>query len=227
MSPPSPGPRRWGPRARFWARSASRRRPGTPNPLYSREGVIALLALQHTPLVFLLVFTALRTLPREMVEAARVAGARPLRILRRVILPLLAPALIAAAALAFVAALGNFGIPALLGIPGRYTTLPVLIWQRLSSFGPGMLPAVAVLSALMAAVALAAVALQLALAGRARTRLTGPPQAPLRFALGRWRPVAEARAGAHRRGHARPAARRAHRHLARADLRRAAQRPRP
>jgi iron(III) transport system permease protein len=87
-----------------------------------------------------------------------------------VILPLLAPALIAAAALAFVAALGNFGIPALLGIPGRYTTLPVLIWQRLASFGPGMLPAVAVLSALMAAVALAAVALQLVLAGRARTR---------------------------------------------------------
>lgn len=165
--------------------------PGTPNPLYSREGVIALLALQHTPLVFLVVFTALRTLPREMVEAARVAGAQPLRILRRVILPLLAPALVAAAALAFVAALGNFGIPALLGIPGRYTTLPVLIWQRLSSFGPGMLPAVAVLSALMAMVALAAVALQLALAGRARTRLTGPPQAPLRFALGRWRPMTE------------------------------------
>ena len=166
--------------------------PGSRNPLYSREGVIALLALQHTPLVFLLVFTALRTLPREMVEAARVAGAGPVRTLFRVILPLLAPALIAAFALAFVAALGNFGIPALLGIPGRYTTLPVLIWQRLASFGPGMLPAVAVLSALMATVALAAVALQLFLASRARTRLSGPPQPPLRFALGRWRPAAEA-----------------------------------
>lgn len=165
--------------------------PGSPNPLYSREGVIALLALQHTPLAFLLVFTALRTLPREMVEAARVAGARPARIIARVILPLLAPALVAALALAFVAALGNFGIPALLGIPGRYTTLPVLIWQRLAAFGPGMLPAVAVLSALMAAVALAAVALQLVLAAGARTRLSGAPQPPLRFALGRWRPVAE------------------------------------
>lgn len=152
--------------------------PGSPNPLYSREGVIALLALQHTPLVFLLVFTALRSLPREMLEAARVAGARPPRILARVVLPLLAAALVAALALAFVAALGNFGIPALLGIPGRYTTLPVLIWQRLAAFGPGMLPAVAVLSALMAAVALAAVALQLALAGRARTRLIGRRRRP-------------------------------------------------
>lgn len=169
--------------------------PGSANPLYSRGGVIALLAIQHTPLVFLLVFTALRTLPREVVEAARVSGAGPARTLRRVILPLVAPALLAAFALSFVAALGNFGIPALLGIPGRYTTLPVLIWQRLSAFGPGMLPAVAVLSTLMAGVALLAVALQLVLASRARTRLTGPPQAPLRLALGRWRPVAEAAVG--------------------------------
>jgi iron(III) transport system permease protein len=166
--------------------------PGSPNPLYAREGVIALLAAQNAPLVFLLAYTALRTLPREVVEAARVAGAGPWRTLRRVVLPLLGPALLAAFALAFVSALGSFGIPALLGIPGRYTTLPVLIWQRLSSAGPGMLPAVAVLSMLMAAVALAAVALQLLLAARARARLSGPPQPPLRLALGRWRPLAEA-----------------------------------
>lgn len=165
--------------------------PGSPNPLYSREGVIALLALQHTPLSFLLIFTALRTLPREVVDAARVAGAGPVRTLRRVILPLTAPSLIGATTLAFVAALGNFGIPALLGIPGRYTTLPVLIWQRLASFGPGMLPAIAVLSALMAAVALAAVALQMILSRRAGAQLIGPPQPPLHFALGRARPVAE------------------------------------
>ena len=165
--------------------------PGSPNPLYSRAGVIALLALQHAPHVFLVLYTALRTLPREMVEAARVAGAGPGRTLVRVVLPLMGPALLAAFALAFVSALGNFGIPALLGTPGRYTTLPVLIWQRLSSFGPGMLPAIAVLSTLMATVALVAVVLQLTLAARARARLSGPPQPPLRLALGRWRPLAE------------------------------------
>jgi len=166
--------------------------PGTPNPLYSRGGVIALLALQHTPLAFLLTLTAIRALPREMIDAARVSGAGPVRTLLRVILPLLAPALIAAGALLFVAALGNFGIPALLGIPGRYTTLPVLIWQRLSSFGPGMLPALAVLSTLMAMVALAAVFLQMALSRWAAVRLIGIPQPPLAFALGRARPFAEA-----------------------------------
>lgn len=165
---------------------------GTTHPLYSREGVILLLAVQHSPLVFLAVRSALRALPREMAEAARAAGASGPRVLRRVILPLTAPALIAGFALAFVSALGNFGIPALLGIPARYVTLPVLIWRRLASFGPGMLEGVAVLAFLIACVAAAAVAVQILLARRAKAVLSGPPSAPLDWALGRWRWAAEA-----------------------------------
>ncbi|MFO7855330.1 MAG: iron ABC transporter permease [Paracoccaceae bacterium] len=165
---------------------------GATHPLYSREGVILLLAVQHSPLVFLAVRAALRALPREMAEAARAAGASGPRVLRRVILPLIAPALIAGFALAFVSALGNFGIPALLGIPARYITLPVLIWQRLASFGPGMLEGVAVLAFLIACVAAAAVAVQGLLARRAKAVLSGPPSAPLDWALGRWRPATEA-----------------------------------
>ena len=166
--------------------------PGSPHPLYGRGGVIALLSVQHMPLVFLVVLAALRTLPREMSDAARMAGAGAGRLLARIILPLLAPTLIAAYALAFVSALGNFGIPALLGIPGRYTTLPVLIWQRLSAFGPSMLGDVAVLSSLLALVAIVVVLLQMALLRRTRNALIGPPQAPLRLALGWWRGAVEA-----------------------------------
>jgi iron(III) transport system permease protein len=165
---------------------------GSPHPLYGRGGVIALLAVQHMPLVFLVVLAALRSLPREMAEAARVGGATTLRVLTRIILPLLVPSLLAAYALAFVTALGNFGIPALLGIPGRYTTLPVLIWQRLSSFGPSMLADVAVMSALMALVAIAVVLVQTRIAARHRAALIGPAQAPLQFPLGRARLGAEA-----------------------------------
>lgn len=165
---------------------------GSPHPLYGRGGVIALLAVQHMPLVFLVVLAALRALPREMAEAARVSGAGTGRLLARIILPLLVPSLLAAYALAFVSALGNFGIPALLGIPGRYITLPVLIWQRLSSFGPSMLGDVAVLSALMAFVAIVVVLVQSRLSARSRAALVGPPQPPMRLDLGRARPLAEA-----------------------------------
>lgn len=165
---------------------------GSAHPLYSRAGVIGLLSLQHAPLVFLVVLAALRTLPREMSEAARLAGARPWRLLRRILLPLLAPSLLAGYALAFVSALGNFGIPALLGIPGRYTTLPVLIWQRLSSFGPSVLTDVAVISVLLAALAVVAIGVQMLLQRRMRSQLIGPAQPPLHVTLGPRRWLAEA-----------------------------------
>ncbi|MGI3170731.1 ABC transporter permease [Pseudooceanicola sp. C21-150M6] len=165
--------------------------PGSPHPLYTSFGVMLLLTVQHAPLVLLVVLAALRRLPREMTEAARIYGARPLRLLRRVILPLLAPTLAAGFMLAFVSALGNFGILAILGIPARYTTLPVLIWNRLSSFGPGALADVAVISILLAVISLAAIAAQFALQRRSRAAVIGPPQPPLRIALGRLRPLAE------------------------------------
>ncbi len=166
--------------------------PGSRNPLYSREGVVLLLTLQHAPLVFLVVLAALRTLPREMSEAARIAGAGPLRLLLKVLLPLLAPSLVAAFMLAFVSALGNFGIPALLGIPGRYTTLPVLIWQRLASFGPSVLTDMAALAVILALVAVLAIAIQMTLQARMRAGLIGPPQPALRIALGSRRGAVEA-----------------------------------
>lgn len=165
--------------------------PGTTHALYSRSGVIALLSIQHMPLVFLVVLAALRALPRDIAEAARVAGAKPFYVLRKIIVPLLKPILISAYALAFVAALGNFGIPALLGIPARYTTLPVLIWQRLSSFGPNVLQDVAVIAVLLSVIAIATIALQITLLAKTRAPMIGPPQPPLMINLGKKRYLVE------------------------------------
>ena len=158
-------------------------------------GVMLLLTFQHTPLVILVVLAALRAIPREMSEAARISGAGPLRLLRWILLPLLAPTLLAGFMLAFVSALGNFGIQAILGIPARYTTLPVLIWRRLSSFGPSVLTDVAVICILLAVVAVLAIVLQGALQRRVRARMIGPPQPPMSIALGRGRWLAEAGLG--------------------------------
>ncbi len=70
------------------------------------------------------------------------------------------PALVAGTALAFVSAIGNFGIAALLGIPAAHTLLPVLIYQRLASFGPTVIAEVAVLSVLIGVIAFAGVLAQ-------------------------------------------------------------------
>jgi iron(III) transport system permease protein len=164
---------------------------GTTHPLYSREGVILLLSLQHSPLVFLVIRAALRAQPRELSDAARISGASAGRVMTRIVLPLLAPALFAGFALAFVSALGNFGIQALLGIPARFITLPVLIWQRMASFGVGMLTNVAVVAMIMAFVAVVAVIVLNLLQRFGRAALIGPPRPPLAIRLGKARPLTE------------------------------------
>jgi iron(III) transport system permease protein len=165
--------------------------PGAPNPLHSREGIVLLFGIHHAPLVFLAVRAGLRALPRDLVEAARAAGAGPWQVLRTVVLPLAAPALVAGVALAFVSAIGNFGIPALLGIPGRYPVLTTLIYQKLAGFGPAVLAEVAALSLVLVAMAAVGVVLQNRLARRRDVRVVALAAAQAVWRLGPWRPVAE------------------------------------
>lgn len=159
--------------------------PGTANPLLGRGGIIALFGVQHAPIVFITLRAGLALVPRDYVEAARSAGSGPLAVVWRIILPLLRPYLIAAVALAFVSGVGNFGIPALLGMPQNYLTLATLIYQQLASNGPAVLPQVAVLSLLIGVIALVGVGVQVAaLRGGGFAMGRGMPA---RFGLGRWR----------------------------------------
>jgi iron(III) transport system permease protein len=160
---------------------------GTRNPLYSPEGIILLLGIQYAPLVFLTLRASLRSLPRELIEAGLAAGASRFTILRTIILPLMTPGLVAGVALAFVSSVGNFGIPAFLGIPGRFIVLPTLIYQRLSGLGPSVLSEVAVLSMLIGIIAMVGILLQDIMLRRRDFRITTTSIAARPFALGRWR----------------------------------------
>jgi iron(III) transport system permease protein len=159
--------------------------PGTANPLLGRKGIILLYAIQHAPIIFITLRAGLTRIPRDLVEAARSSGSSPLRVLVTIVLPMVRPYLVAATALAFVSGVGNFGIPALLGMPVNYLTLTTLIYQRISSFGPSVLPQVAALSVLIATLALLGVTLQALALRRAGHRYTAGT--PARFTLGGWR----------------------------------------
>ncbi len=164
---------------------------GSRNPLYSREGIILLLGIQYAPLVFLTLRAGLRALPKELIEAGLAAGAGPLTVLRTVVLPLMTPPLVAGIALCFVSCLGNFGIPAFLGIPGNFLVLPTLIYQRLAGLGPGVLSEVAILSLLIGAIAMAGILLQDFMMRRRDFRITTTSSAARPFELGRWRALIE------------------------------------
>jgi len=162
--------------------------PGETNMLYSRGGIVLVMGIEHSTLVFLAVRAGLRNLPRDLIEAARLGGAHPLRVARSVILPLALPAILAGAALAFVASIGNFGIPALLGIPGRYTMLTTLIYQHLQGFGPRVLGEVAALAVGLGALAVAGLLLPVVVRGFAIQAGSAPLEP---FPLGRGRAWAE------------------------------------
>lgn len=157
---------------------------GAPQPMYSPGGIALLLGIQHSSIVFLTLRAGLRMIPADLVEAARMSGAAGSHVWRKIVLPLSAPSLIAGAAMSFVTALGNFGIPAMLGIPARYSTLPTLIYQQLTGLGSSVLPEVAVLALLIGAVALGGVFLSRKMLARRSMGLVGMSARPFAFRLG-------------------------------------------
>lgn len=89
-------------------------------------GAIILVDVWHwTPLVFILVFSALQGIDEELLEAARVDGAPERHVYQRVVLPLLAPAIGAAALIRLTMGAKAFDEMYLLthGGPGTATTL--------------------------------------------------------------------------------------------------------
>ena len=83
--------------------------------LYSVAGMAVLMAVNYAPLVYFALRAQLARLPSGMGWAAASAGAGRITRLRLVIVPLLAPALLAGGFLAFASAIGEYGTPLVIG----------------------------------------------------------------------------------------------------------------
>jgi iron(III) transport system permease protein len=160
--------------------------PRPPWTLYGEGGIVLLLVVFAVPVAYLTLAAALGRVPRGVEEAARIDGAGLATLAGRILFPLLRPALLAAFVLSFLAALGNFGIQALLGIPARFPTLPTLIYARITSFASNGFSQAAALALLMAVPAVLALLLQGVLARRDAT-LESDLATPARYALRRSR----------------------------------------
>jgi spermidine/putrescine transport system permease protein len=85
--------------------------------LYSPFAVILTLTHIYTPFTFLPIYASLEHVPRNLIEASHDLGASPWSTLRRVVLPLSLPGVLAGATFAFVLTLGDFLAPLLVGGP--------------------------------------------------------------------------------------------------------------
>ena len=85
------------------------------------------------PFLVVTVESGLRLLDRRLEDAAATLGAERWTILRRVVLPMLAPSLLAGMALAWARALGEFGATITFAgnLPGRTQTLPLAVYLEL------------------------------------------------------------------------------------------------
>lgn len=120
-----------------------------PNPIYTQMATIILLAIHLFPVGFFIILDQVKRIPCSMIESARVCGTSPFRLLGGIILPLLRSSIVKAFMLIWFSCLGHFTFFALLGIPGKFTTLTTFIYARLISFGVGQLEDIVLICVLL------------------------------------------------------------------------------
>jgi iron(III) transport system permease protein len=161
--------------------------PGLTFDVFSMAGLI-LVTVPHTfPFVYLLAASALQSVDASMEESAQILGAGRWRTAVAVTAPLVAPAVLSGALVAFVNAIALFGSQAIIGLPGRVFTLPTRIYALFDY--PPQYGLASALSLIFVALTVAALYLQRRyLARRSYVRLGGKGSRPQLVDLGaaRW-----------------------------------------
>jgi 2-aminoethylphosphonate transport system permease protein len=97
--------------------------------LYSQWGVILSEITVYTPFVMRPLLAAFSLIEPAQIEVAGSLGARPLRIVTKIILPAALPALVAGGSLCLLLTVNEFGIVLFIGAKD-VITLPLLIYDK-------------------------------------------------------------------------------------------------
>jgi iron(III) transport system permease protein len=155
--------------------------------VYTHGGMAWVMGIYLAPYVMMIVAAALRSIDPSLEEAAQVFGLGKLQTALRITAPLIAPAILSGAVLAFTIAVGLFGTPVVLGWSRQILLLTSRIWIG-SQATPPDYGTMAVLSVWLIVLSLAATAAQrYALAGKSYITVTGKGFRPRPVELGVWR----------------------------------------
>ena len=97
--------------------------------VYTLQGMILVEGLLDLPIAYLVIAPAMSAFDVSLEESSRVCGAGNVRTLTRVTLPVLRPAILAAATLVIVRSLASFAVPSVIGMPGRIYVLATHIYR--------------------------------------------------------------------------------------------------
>jgi iron(III) transport system permease protein len=161
--------------------------------IYSPAGIVWCMVLFFTPVAFLLLIPALQSLDPVLEEAAGSCGAPTALILRHITIPVLRPAVLAAAFYVVILATEMFSIPGYLGSTSRFFTLSYSIYLTNTRFPAdhALAAATATFMLILAVVGLYLYRRSIA-ASRRFVTVTARGYRVRRTALGRLRPAAAA-----------------------------------
>lgn len=120
---------------------------GSPTPDWLAYGpfpIIVSSALHYYTFFFLFVSAALLSIDSSLEEAGELAGAGRWRIMRKITLPLVIPAIASGFIMTFSKTMGTFGGPNVLGVPVRYYTLSTMLRSNtgIGNYGDGFVLAI-------------------------------------------------------------------------------------
>jgi iron(III) transport system permease protein len=161
--------------------------------VYSLGGMIWVDALHYSPMAFLLMTAALRSMDPALEESAVMSGASVLQVARKVTLPLVWPAIFATLLILFVRAIESFEVPALLGLPVGIQVFTSAIYQAVHRYPSqvGLASSYAVTLLLITTIGVYFQS-RLSTQGSKYATMTGKGFRPRRIDLGRWRYLAVA-----------------------------------
>ncbi len=147
-------------------------------------GVVLLLGLRCVPFSYLAISAALNGLGQEFEDAARVHGASRWAALR-LIVPILAPALMSALAIGFAESISDFGVAATLAYNSNFTLATYALYAAIGNFPPSFPLAAGISWLLVLAVSVPLFLQARALRGRSYAILSGRTRQAVRRRLSR------------------------------------------
>lgn len=125
---------------------------------FSFSGLVVGSVIYSLPFAVQPLVAGFASVDSALVDAARLLGASPLRLVMRLLVPLARRSLITAAVLAFLHTMGEFGVVLMLGgdIPGATRTLSIVLYNQVENFDYSAAGRTAALLLAMSVVALAA-----------------------------------------------------------------------
>src|SRR6266545_4258648 len=158
--------------------------------VFSIPGMIWVEGLHLSPLVFLLMVAAFRSMDPSLEESALMSGASPLKVFRMVTLPLVRPAIVASVLIMVVRSLESFEVPALLGLQNGIYVFTSRIYFTLRTYPVDLGSAGALASGLLALAVLGVfLSNRVGRGSRSYQTVTGKGFRPRPIPLGRLRPL--------------------------------------